>query len=187
MKSKLKGIADITSGIYAKTYSSGEVYYLQARDFDQYRRLKRKLEPNVLWNRYIEKHFLNAGDLLIAAKGFDHFAAVYNKMFTPAVASSMFIVLRNIDQSKCLPEYIAWYINHPAMQLFLKNISKGTSLPSLSKKAIGEIEIDLPSMERQQIVMKISALSTIEKRLRQDIESLRETLINRQVLNALNA
>ncbi len=176
----------MTTGIYSKTYSSGEIYYLQARDFDVFGTLKADLEPSLLVKGNTEKHYLDPGNVLIAAKGFDHFAAVFKGEYAPAVASSIFIVLRNIDQTKVLPDFLAWYINHPQTQKYLNGNAKGTSLPSINKKILSEMEIDLTPIEKQKTIMKVSQLKIKEKRLKNEIEALQETLFNQQLINALN-
>ncbi len=185
MVSKIKNIANITSGIYAKPYSTGEVYYIQARDFNNYGLLKTELESVLLWDGTTEKHFLMDGDVIIASKGFDNFSATYRSQVTPAVASSIFLVIRNIDQSKILPEYLSWYINHPDTQKFLKRMSKGTNLPSLNKKIIGDLEIEIPSIRKQELILKISELRIREKQLKDNIEELKENLLIQQLTKAI--
>ena len=98
----------------------------------------------------------------------------------------MFIVLRNIDQSKVLPEFLTWYINHPKIQVFLRRQAKGTNLPSINKRIIGDMELNIPSMEKQQIVLKVSELRITEKQIKEKIEILKENLINQRLINVLN-
>ncbi len=186
MNIQIKNIATITTGIYTKTHVKGNVFYLQARDFNKYKILKTNLEPNITNSDSVKKHFLNKGDVLIAAKGFDNFAAVHNEEVNPAVASSMFIVLRNIDTSLILPEFIVWYLNHPKTQSLLKKNAKGTSLPSINKKHIGEMEIPVPTIKKQKLIMKVGKLSIKEKQLHNKIQSLKKTIVNQQLINVLN-
>lgn len=182
----IKDITTITTGIYTKTHSKGSVFYLQARDFDKYKTLKTNLEPNITNANSIKKHLLNKGDVLIAAKGFDNFAVMYNKDVSPAVASSIFIVLRNIDNSIIMPEFLVWFLNHPKTQLLLKKNAKGTSLPSINKKHIGEMEIPIPNIKKQKLIMEVGKLNIQEKQLHSKIQRLKETIINQQLINVLN-
>ena len=182
----IKDIAKITTGYYAKTHSNGDVFYLQARDFDKYKGLSPNLEPNISGSDSLVKHYLNKGDVLFAAKGFDNFAATYAGGVEPAVASSIFIVLRGIDDSIILPEYLTWFINQPSSQLHLKRISKGSSLPSINKQGIGDFEIVIPDMKIQKMVMEIGKLRDSEKQYVEEIQKLKDIVINHQLLEVLN-
>jgi restriction endonuclease S subunit len=185
MIEKIKNVGKITSGIYSQTYSSGEVYYIQARNFDSFKTLKTDFNPNLLWNAAIEKHFLNKGDVLVAVKGFDNFAAVYHDEVKPAVASSMFLIIRNIDKNKILPEFLVWFINHPNTQDLLGKMAKGTSLPSINKEIIGNLEVEIPSTARQELVLKISELRIKDRQLKKRIEELREILLQKLLIKAI--
>ena len=185
MRAKIKDITKISTGIYSKTSKNGEVYSLQARDFDKFRVLKKMIEPNTIMDKSIEKHFLKENDVLMAAKGNDFFASVYEKQVYPAVASSMFLVLREVDQSYISSEYLAWYVNQPNIQKFLNSLAKGTNLPSINKKILGDLEVEIPDQLTQNIVLKINLLRTKEKQLLGQLEELKDKLINEQLINTL--
>ena len=186
MQASIKNIAKLTTGVYSKTSSMGDVYYIQGRDFDQYGRLKSNLRPSVIRSNTIEKHILSYGDVLITAKGFDHNAISYKCEVAPAVASSMFILIRDIDQNVVLSDFLVWYLNHPNTQAYLARMAKGTALPAINKKIIGNLEVPIPSLEKQKIIMHIGSLRIREKQLKNDLVAMQETLINQQLLNALN-
>src|SRR5690606_630355 len=131
---------------------------LQGRDFDSYKQLIGSSEPTVLRDANINKHLLKYGDVLVAVKGFDYFAYTYKDEVSPAVASSMFMVLRDIDNSKVLPDFVTWYINHPNTQSYLSASAKGTSIQSINKKTIENIEIPLPSIKKQQTIVEAAQL-----------------------------
>lgn len=185
---KLNNIASIGSGIYSNTNPEGEVYYLQARDFDAAHQLETaELEPVLLRDKSIEKHFLKKGDVLVAAKSGDFFAAVYCGEVEPAVASTMFLVLRDIDQDQILSDFLAWYINLPSSQELLQRLSKGSSVQSINKKTLAELEIPLPDLKKQHLIIKISKLQVQEKNLSQQIQILNTQITNQQLLNFLKS
>lgn len=186
MKKKLGDIAEIRSGVYSKTSGRGEVHYIQARNFDEHKMLNPYLKPNLLLNTQIKKNLLNKGDVLFASKGFDNFAAVYNADYKPAVASSIFLILCNIDNEIVLPAYLAWFINQPGMQEFLKRSAKGTSLPSISKRVLSDIYIEIPTIKKQELILKVSDLIIREKKIRRKIQERREKLLNHQLLNVIS-
>jgi restriction endonuclease S subunit len=136
-------------------------------------------------NDKLQKYFLRKGDVLVASKGYDHFAVAYKEIIKPAVASSMFIVLKIENKEQILPEFLVWFLNHPKTQTILSGTSKGTDLPSLRKNDIGDLEITIPTIQKQKAVLELHALRQKEKSLHQQIEILRETQLQQQLLNSI--
>ena len=186
MKSQIKQIAKITSGIYLKGKPSGDVFNLQARDVDENFRFRKGLTPTAFSDLKVGKHYLHQGDVLVASKGNDFFAVVYNEEYFPAVASSIFLVIRNLDTHKVLPEYLSWFINHPKTQHYFKSVSKGTSLPTINKDHLASLEIPLPSVEKQKKIVLFDNLKSRRKKLITQICDLKEKLIDQQLLNTVN-
>ena len=184
MKSIIKDIAIIQTGLFAKPAGKGDVVYLQSRHFDENGQLLTALHPDLGANGISEKHLLRNGDVLFAAKGNKNFAAVYENHNKPAVASTSFFVLRLTDR-KVLPEYLAWFLNNHSTQAILKGQAIGTSIPSISKQVLEDLEITIPNIERQKAIIQITKLRTREKVLKQEMETLREKLIQQQIFNAI--
>lgn len=187
MKIFLKHIASIQTGAFAKTVSEGEIVYLQAKHFDEYGQLSSILHPDLKANDGIEKHLLRHGDVLFAAKGTKNFAAWYESKNQPAVASTSFFVIR-LEESfkdKILPEFLVWFINHPNSQKFLKGRAIGTSIVSISKSVLEELEISIPDIQTQKTILKITQLRNSEKKIKQQIETLREKQIQQLIINGI--
>ncbi len=146
------------------------------------------MEPNLKTDHITGKHFLKDGDILFAAKGTKNFAAWYETKNEPAVASTSFFVIRLQKNfyKKILPEFLVWFINHPVSQKFLKGKAIGTSMVSISKAVLGELEISIPFIKTQKAILKINNLYKEEKKLKQQIESLREQQIQQQIINSIN-
>lgn len=184
MKVLIKNIASIQTGLFAKPSGTGEVVYLQSKHFDEYGQLLTVLHPDLMAEVVSEKHLLRHGDVLFAAKGTKNFATVYENHNKPAVASTSFFVLRLTDK-KVLPEYLAWFLNNNTTQALLKGQARGTSIPSISKQVLEALEMAVPSIETQKLILKITNLRNKEKALKQEIETLREKQIQQQIINAL--
>lgn len=185
MINQLKDVSKITIGLYAKSKPNGQIYYLQGRDFDNYKQLNSSIEPSLEWDTNINNHLLHEGDVIIAAKGFDYFAFTFKNEVSPAVASSMFIVLRKIDSAKVISDFMTWYINHPTTQSYLNASAKGTSIQSINKKTIEELEIPLPDLKTQQLIIDAAQLVKEEKITRERITILKDQLLNQQLLKAI--
>ena len=187
MRVALKYIAFIQTGIFAKTIKDGQIVYLQAKHFDENGMLISLLHPDLLAESISGKHLLQYGDVLFAAKGTKNFAARYESKNLPAVASTSFFVIRLKENTinKILPEFLAWYINQPASQKFLKGNAMGTSIVSISKSVLEELEISIPDLQTQKTILEITHLRNLERKLKQQIETLREKQIQQQIINAI--
>ncbi len=187
MRTTLKHIASIQTGVFAKPVPDGEVIYLQAKHFDEAGQISAELHPDLMSDAISERHLLRHGDVLFAAKGTKNFAAFYN-LEEPAVASTSFFLIRLEDefQYSILPEFLVWLMNHTAAQVYLKGQAMGSSIASISKGVLEELEISIPSIQKQQLILNISKLRNKEIALRQKIESLRDKQIQQQIIQVIN-
>lgn len=188
MRIALKQIAFIQTGVFARPVKEGQIVYLQSKHFDENGILKSSLYPDLKSETVSEKHLLQNGDIIFAAKGTKNFAALYESKNKPAVASTSFFVIRlNQDfQHRILPEYLTWFLNSASSQNWLKSKAVGSSIVSISKSVIDELELSVPDMDTQKAILKIAHLRNAEKKLQQQIEELREKQIQqclRQMIN----
>ena len=185
MKAKIEEISKVSTGIYTQFGQSGSAIYLQANYFDERGHLQDFIRPNLVLDDKTKKHLLNEGDILFAAKGTKNFAVSVKNKMGACVASSIFLVLRIKEEFKKIvqPEFLVWFLNHPNSLAYLKSQAIGTGLPSISKKTLEEMEIILPSLNTQNNIVIIDSLQKKEKRLRIQIEGMREKQIQQLLLN----
>ena len=184
MKTLIKDITNIQTGLFAKPAGIGELVYLQSKHFDEYGQLYSVLHPDLQAEGISEKHLLKDGDVLFAAKGTKNFAAVFENNNEPSVASTSFFVIRPTN-NKVLPQFLAWFLNNHTTQTLLKGQAIGTSIPSISKQVLENLEIPVPEIKTQKAIVEISKLRNKEKSLKQKIETLREKQIQQQIINAI--
>lgn len=182
---KVENITEIQTGLFAQPQSKGDVVYLQAKHFDSDGLLKIELHPDLYSNKISERHLLRSGDVLFAAKGYKNFATVYDSHNLPCVASTSFFVLR-ITSDKVLPEFLAWYLNHPQIMKVLKAQATGTAMTSISKAVLQKLDISLPALTKQKKIIAIDKLRKKEKELKSQKESLTEQLIQERLIQAIN-
>jgi len=173
MNLKLKDIAQIQSGVYAKPGKDGDVLYLQSGHIDDSGVIQRNLQPSVALDHKLTNFILNDGDILFSAKGNRNISVIYSSQLGKAVASTTFLVLRPIGKN-VLPEYLAWFLNHPRIQLFLKTHAKGASPPSISKETLQDLQVEVPDIQTQKEILLIHTLRKKEQQLIQQIEELKE-------------
>ncbi|MCB0647758.1 MAG: restriction endonuclease subunit S [Saprospiraceae bacterium] len=185
MKKLIKDVANIHTGLFAKPVDTGEVVYLQSKHFDENGKLLNELHPDLFANSISEKHLLKNGDVIFAAKGTKNFAAVFEGHNLRAVASTSFFVLR-ISDRVLLPKYLAWFLNHPYTQAILKSNARGTAIPSIRKTVLDEMEIVIPALEKQIIILELSRLGNLETELRNQITALKRQLLEQTIINEIN-
>jgi restriction endonuclease S subunit len=71
-----------------------------------------------------------------------------------------------------------WYISQRDAQIFLTSRAKGTVQRMISKQTIEDMEVALPSLEKQQIIVELATLSTREQTLLHTLADKREQYIS---------
>jgi restriction endonuclease S subunit len=184
VKTYIKDIADIQTGVYLKETPNGEVHYLQVKDFDK-DALPNLSPPSIALDNKVKKYLLSDGNLLFAAKGFFNFCVVYREEWGKAVASSSFLVLNIKDTTVILPEYLNWILNREDVCACFQREIAGSVMPSITKAMLGDFEIDIPTRDVQQKIIAIDKLQKREQILNKEIAKLRNQLINKQIIEIL--
>lgn len=182
---KLKDIAEIQTGIYAKASPSPDTVYLQVSDFDSEGVICHSIRPSIATTKKNIGHYLKDGNLLFAAKGNNNFCAIFIGNNEQCVASSSFLVIRGIKKSIAQPEYINWYLNLLSTLALLSSNAVGTSIPSITKAMLEEIEIPLPPIATQEKIVEIAKLQKKERHLRDIITIKRQQIIDYKLKNII--
>ena len=188
LKTTLIRIANIQTGIYALPVNSGKVVYLQAKHFNENGILLDAVEPELPLNAQTEKHLLNDGDVIFAAKGSKNFASKYENKNGPCVASSTFLVLKINDEfrDRISPDYLCWFLNHAKTQELIKVKARGSSMISISKAALQELEITIPAIEKQNLIVKIHTLQNAELQIMNKLQILKAQYTQQLLITTIN-
>lgn len=187
MTEKLKNISIFQSGLYDKPDINPDTLYLQSIHFNRNGEFDTTVQPALKLNQKLEKHLLKEGDILFAAKGLNNFAVVYHSSIGNAVASSSFIVMKLPESELQLisPEYLAWYINHNKQIRLLHEQQLGTTIPSISMKQLGEMDVEIPPLHIQEKVLRLQKLREKEKEISLQIEEWKDKLYQNLLDNAI--
>lgn len=117
------------------------------------------------------RHQIKAGDLVFRSRGRTNSAALVEAAPEPAVLAAPMLLIRPVDAA---PAYLAWYINLPAVQASLAARAEGTSVRMISKAALEALEIPIPSLRQQELIVEVARLAESEQDLMQQIATKRK-------------
>jgi restriction endonuclease S subunit len=80
---------------------------------------------------------------------------------------------------------LTWFLNFPSNLGFLKKNSIGSSIPSIPKSVLENLEIPILSIEKQKQILKISELEQKEKQIKEKLSKLREKFIEQKLLKTI--
>lgn len=175
---KLGEIADVRMGYPFRSRlehdPQGNVIVIQMKDIDDANLLHTEGAIKVLLPKGKEHHLLREGDLLFRSRGRSNGAALVADGIEPAVLSAPMLLIR---PRTVLPAYLCWFINFPSTQARLAAFAEGTSVQMISKGAIKDLDVPLPSLARQRRIVEIASLAWREQAIMADIAARRQRLI----------
>lgn len=175
MSKTIQDIADIRFGLYTQPDSTGQVAYLQLRQFNDEGRVISKTNDFINITNKTEGHLLKDGDVLFVGKGNRLFSWCYRDSEGQAIASSIFFVLRP-DIKLIYPEYLAAFLNAPQAKAAFQQLGSGTNIFSIRKSELGAFQIPILPMHHQK---RIAALAELHQ---QEIELAKQLILQKQNL-----
>ena len=177
----LQKMAEVISGIYLKPSPNGKIAYLQVKDLlmDSTEKTAFKVEPVPKTDNYL----LRKGDLLFAGKGSTYLCKEYN-LTIPAVPSTTLYIIR-LHSDIVSPEFLCWYLNHPAIvaQMMASRVGSGTLM--IHKPTLENLEIIIPDKNTQNCIVELSELQKREEHLLKAIAEKRVLMTNQILMNEL--
>lgn len=128
-----------------------------------------------------DAHRLAVGDLVLKSRGNTHCAVVDAIPSLPLVAAIPLFVLRP-NRKRVIPAFLRWILNHPKTQARLAVAAVGTYVPTVSKHSIETLDIELPSLETQELIITIAELAERERELLDAITQKRTEVTGRLLL-----
>lgn len=183
LNKKLQHIAQIRFGYYEKPKPQGAIQYLQAKQFDNAGNMVSPSDMFLDEDSKILPHLLIDGDILLAGKGFRIFSWRYNESLGPAVASSIFFVIRP-DIKFVDPDYLATLLNMKKSQAYFEQLGAGTNINSIRKNELGEFPVPMLPIEQQLKIRDLNKLHNKEVQLLDKYTQLVEERYN-SILNKL--
>ena len=126
-------------------------------------------------------HLVRVGDLVFRSRGVTNTCAILLDDPGEAVVSAPLFRIRVTDRL-VLPGYLNWYINQPPAQAFLATHIKGTAQKMISKDALENLEVFMPSQERQRTILEVAALAEQEQNLMKKLAEKRKQYLSARLI-----
>lgn len=84
------------------------------------------------------------------------------------------------------PDFLVWYLNHPATGRRLAQLAQGSSLQFLSLRAVRDFEIEVPSVALQAQIARVHQLERTVTAMERDLARARRQLVDALTMEALN-
>lgn len=179
---RLAELSDIHSGYTARgrldPLPEGGVPALQLRDVGT-----NGEEPGPDFQRYdlgelSDRYFVRGGEVVFRSRGEPNAAAAIPDPLPEPVAVIVPLVIVRPDRRRVLPEYLAWAINQPDAQRKLGAEAQGTSLRMIPMAALEDLEIAVPDLQTQRLIVELDTLARQEGQLLRQLAALREALVS---------
>ena len=159
---------------------AGGVLVVQMKDIGDDGRLRVEDAIRVNLPSAGRRHLLRRGDLLFRSRGRSNTAAVFDDQAERAVLAAPLILIR--PRRGVTPAYLAWFLNSPPTQAALARLASGTSVQVINAESVKDLEIPLPSIERQEAIAHVAALASRERELENRIAELRRRAIEARLM-----
>ena len=124
---------------------------------------------------------LNKGDVFLINRGRFTACVFEDNLRMPCVATSAFLILTPKDPAQLLPDYLALYLNSAEGQNIFKRLTETTTIPFIKLSNLAQIEIPVPSFDRQKALAAFGKLNQDYARLTARKLELQRQLLNREL------
>lgn len=126
-------------------------------------------------------HLVRPGDLIFRSRGLTSTSALL--LDDPGVAVLAAPLLRiRITSNSILPEYLNWFISQPPAQSYFASCAEGTSLKMISKQSLENLEVSVPSIARQRLIVEMASLAAEEQRILKTLTEKRNQYLSSKLL-----
>lgn len=185
MKVVLKNIADVQAGYSFRTglevMEAGPIAVIQMKDLTSSNRVCCDELVRVDLDRPREHHLLKPGDLVFRSRGLTSNAALLVDDPGDAVLAAPLLRIRVTSRS-VLPAYLNWYISQLPAQSYFASCAAGTALKMISKQSLENLELCVPSIARQRLIVDMAELAAEEQRILKMLTEKRNHYIASQLL-----
>lgn len=182
MNLKIKQLATVRMGYSFRSRleasRGGKVAVIQMKDLLQDNTVGCKNLVKIEMETVKKHHLAQKGDLVFRSRGQITTAAILVEDPGKAVVAAPLLRIRITKSDKILPEYLNWYISQRDAQIFLASRAKGTVQKMISKQTVEDMEVYLPTLEKQQHIVDLAKLSAQERTILGTLSEKRDQYIS---------
>lgn len=178
---RIKDIAELLSGYQVRDKTDfvkeGNINFIQVKNLDRINnRVSFKELEKLNMDKDMSKYQVKEDDVLFLAKGNIQASLIDKESFNNDevyIPMSHFITLRPLKH-EVLSEYLWWILNHKETQSVLNRLARGTMMPFIGRSELENLEIPVPSLQRQRFIVEFVRLREREKELAKKLELERD-------------
>lgn len=125
-----------------------------------------------------DHHFVKRGDIIFRSRGQVLKPAILLDDIGRVVVAAPLLRIRVANREIVLPEYLNWYLSQREAQAFLFKMAESTVQKMVSRKVIEELDVVVPSIEKQKVILEIFNLSTKEQALVHSLAQKKEKYVS---------
>jgi restriction endonuclease S subunit len=184
MKSHLSQIAAIDLGFSfrarVESIQEGNVFVIQMKDLSDEGIEDASGIAKVNMKQIKEHYMMRKGDLIFRSRGVTNTSVLLREDIGTAILAAPLIRIR-IKTDRVLPEYLRWFINQKSAQAFFASRTRGSFQKMITKQSIEELEVRIPSLDRQQKIVTLAEMEDREQGLLRSIAKKRRACIEKQL------
>jgi restriction endonuclease S subunit len=181
VKTLLKDIATVQMGFSFRSrlesLQSGEVGVIQMKDLTDENIVNCENLSHVDMGKFGESHLVRKGDLIFRSRSLTSTSAILSDDPGRVVVSAPLLRIR-ITSPYIIPEYLNWFISQLPAQIFLASHARGSTQKMISKDALEMLQVDVPPLEKQKMIVTLATLSEEEQRIIKKITLKRKQYIS---------
>lgn len=131
-----------------------------------------------------ERYGITEGDVLLPLRSTRNIAVVARDVPPNVIAVGHWAII-SPDPELVEPDFLAWYLNHPATAPRLAALMRGTKLRFLSLTDLRAFEVELPALRVQQRIARVHALNERIAGLERELAHARRQLVDTVTMRAL--
>jgi hypothetical protein len=129
-----------------------------------------------------ERYVARPGDVVFRSRGERNTAAVIEGSIPEPVLALLPLMILRPDPAVLSGAYLAWALNQEPAQRHFEEEAQGTSLRMVSRSALENLKIAVPSLETQQKILRVNALAEQERELAEQLTLKHYELIHRVLI-----
>lgn len=123
-----------------------------------------------------EKYFLKENDILFQVKGTKFESILITETVENLLPSNSYLILR-VDTDVINPKYLQWLLKTKTLSDYFEKNTSGAIIKLVRKNTITDLEINLPSLEEQEEIVKMILAFEKEKENTLKYLEMKEELI----------